>query len=359
MSAAGRGSNEVSVESHEVGGSSGGPGREGAAAAPGVGRFSLGTVTHSFEWLSALGLAAALGVLVAIIVSETPFFLTSGNFVNVGRAIVFDGVVSAAMTLVLVCGELDLSVGAIIALGSVASAEALNAGYGGGLAIAAGLAVGLGAGIVNAGLIVGLGVNPLICTIGTQFAFRGVAYIWTSGNSLNAFGNSTFGYIGNGQVDGVYVATIVLLAVFLVLGLVLSQTKYGSHLYAIGGSRVAARRVGIRVNRVRASVYLLSGFAAALGGVMVTSADGSALPQAGLGDELLIISAVIIGGTALVGGRGNLVGTLLGVVFLGVLQNGMNLIGLQAYWQTFIEGVVLVVAITIDEQFRRRRSREE
>jgi ribose transport system permease protein len=227
------------------------------------------------------------------------------------------------------------------------------------VAIAAGLGVGLGAGLVNALLIVGLGVNPLICTIGTQFAFRGLAYIWTGGNALSAFGHSDFAYLGQGQVGGLYFSTILLVVVFAVLGFLLSETKYGSHVYAIGGSRVAARRVGIRVNRVRTSVYLLSGLAAALGGIIVTSANGSASPESGAGSELIIISAVIIGGTALVGGRGNLLGTALGVLFLGVLQNGMDLVGLQAFWQTFIEGAVLIIAITIDEQFRRRRSREE
>jgi len=208
-------------------------------------------------------------------------------------------------------------------------------------------------------LIVGLNVNPLICTIGTQFAFRGLAYIWTGGNSLSAYGYSGFAYLGQGKWGQVYFSTILMIAVFVVLGLVLSLTRYGAHIYAIGGSRVAARRVGIRVTRVRASVYLLSGVAAALGGIIITSANGSASPQSGLGDELFIISAVIIGGTSLMGGRGNLVGTFLGVLFLGVLQNGMDLVGLQAFWQMFIEGVVLVIAVTIDEQFRRRREREE
>jgi ribose transport system permease protein len=309
--------------------------------------------------MSAVGLAVALGVLIAVIASQTPFFLTSGNWVNVGRAIAYQGVVAAAMTLVLICGELDLSVGAIIALGGVASAELLGAGYSSGLAILAGLGVGIGCGLVNATLIVGLNVNPLICTIGTQFAFRGLAYIWTGGNALSAFGYSGFAYLGQGKVGSIYFSTILLIVVFVVLGIALAQTKYGSHVYAIGGDKIAARRVGIHVDRVRTSVYLLSGIAAALGGMIVTSANGSASPESGVGSELIIISAVIIGGTALVGGRGNMIGTALGVLFLGVLTNGMDLVSLQAFWQTFIEGVVLVIAITIDEWFRRRRSREE
>ena len=331
----------------------------GADAAAGLTVWRRLAVTHSFEWMSAAGLGVALIVLMVVISAQSPFFFTSGNFINIGRAAVESGIPAAAMTLVLVCGELDLSVGAVFALGGIAAAELLNAGYSGGLAIAAGVGVGVGAGLVNALLVVGLGVNPLICTIGTQFAFRGLAYIWTSGNALNAYGYSGFAYLGQGKIGPIYFSTWLMIAVFVVLGFVLSQTRYGSHIYAIGGSRVAAKRVGIRTGRVRASVYVLSGAAAALAGLVVSSANGSASAQAGTGDELLIISAVIIGGTALVGGRGNLIGTFLGVAFLAVLQNGMDLVGLQSFWQIFIEGVVLLIAITIDEQFRRRRSREE
>jgi len=309
--------------------------------------------------MSALGLLVALVALGALVTSQSEFFLTTGNLVNIGRATAYLGVVSAATTLVLICGELDLSIGAIIALGGVASAVALQAGYAGGVAIAAGLGVGLLAGLFNAALIVGLGVNALICTIGTQFVFRGIAFIWTSGQAVDAYGYSGFEYLGQGRIGGLYVSTIVLVAVFVVLGIVLSQTRYGSNVYTIGGSRIAARRVGVRVNHVRTSVYLLSGVAAALGGIIVVSANGSASAVSGTGSELVIISAVIIGGTGLAGGRGNLVGTFLGVAFLGVLQNGMDIVGLQAYWQLFVQGVVLIVAITVDEQFRRRREREE
>jgi ribose transport system permease protein len=316
-------------------------------------------LAHSFEWVSAVGLAVALGVLMVIISVESPFFLTHGNFINIGRAMTYDGVVAAIMTLVLVCGELDLSVGAVIALGGIASAETLNSGYNGLLAILVGLLVGLACGLVNAGLIVRLNVNPLICTIGTQFAFYGVAYIWSSGNSVNAFGFSDFSFLGNGTIDGVYYCTILMFVLYIACGFVLGKTRYGSQIYTIGGSRIAARRVGIKVDRIRTSVYLLSGVAAALGGIIVVSADGSASATFGTTDPLIIISAVIIGGTALVGGRGNLIGTFLGIAFLGVLQNGMDLLSIQSYWQEFIEGIVLVSAITIDEQFRRRRQRGE
>ena len=264
------------------------------------------------------------------------------------------------MTLVLVCGELDLSVGAVIALGGIAAAKMLGAGAGAGLAILVGLAVGVACGLVNAFLIVRMNVNPLICTIGTSFAFYGVAYIWSSGNAVNAFGYAGFSYLGNGTTaGGVYFCTILLVVIYVVCGLLLSQTRYGSQIYTIGGSKIAARRVGIKVDRIRSSVYVLSGLAAAPGGIIVVSADGSASATAGTTDPLIIISAVIIGGTALVGGRGNLIGTFLGVALLGVLQNGMDLLSIQTYWQEFIEGIVLVVAITIDEQFRRRGQRSE
>ena len=279
----------------------------GAAPAAAANDSLLGrlTVAHSFEWMSAVGLAVALVVLVIVIKTQSPFFFTSGNFVNVGRAAAGTGVdrrrddVRARLRRARPLGR-----GRCSHSGGIAAAKCLNAGTSAGVAIAAGLGVGLAAGAVNGLLIVGLGVNALIGTIGTQFAFRGLAYIWTNGASLNAFGYSGFAYLGQGKVGAIYFSTILLIVVFVVLGFVLGETRYGSQIYAIGGSRVAAKRVGIKTTRVRASVYVLSGVAAALGGLIVASANGSASPQAGTGDELLIISAVIIGGTALVGGRG-------------------------------------------------------
>jgi ribose transport system permease protein len=256
--------------------------------------------------------------------------------------------------MVLVSGELDLSVGAVMALSGIASGAMLIHQQPLGLAIVVGLVSGALMGLFNALLIVVIGVNPLIATIGAQFAFRGLAFITTGGLPLNIFGFKEFGAIGNGTVLGLNFNVILFALVLLVVGFVLSMTQLGSHMYAIGGSRVAARLAGVPVNRVRITVYVLSSLSAAIAGIVLASANGSASPLTGEGIELTVISAVILGGTALTGGRGNVQGTLLGVLFLGLIANGMNLVGLPAYWQILIQGLALLVAIAIDTLFRVR-----
>ena len=150
---------------------------------------------------------------------------------------------------------------------------------------------------------------------------------------------------------------MIAVSVFIVVALAMRFTRFGSRVYAVGGSEYATRMSGISVKRLRTLVYVLSGMSAALGGFLLTSMNGTSFAMAGYGEELLVLGAVIIGGTGLAGGRGTVFGTLLGVLLLGVLQNGFNLIGVQSYWQTFIQGIILIVAVTQDEIRRRARGR--
>ena len=305
--------------------------------------------------LNELGLAVALIVLIVILSNRTPFFLTTPNILNIGRAIAITGIVAAVTTLVLIAGELDLSIGATIAMGGIAAAKALEAGAPLGVVLFVGAGAGLLIGLTNAVFIVFIGVNALMMTIASAFVWRGVGFIWTDGNAVNTFGHSGFAFLGQNDVLGGVPASVVLvLGVFVVVGFTLSFTKFGSHIYAIGGSQSAARLAGVAVPRVRVIVYCLSGISAAFAGVLLASSSGSANPISGTGIELTIIGAVILGGTSLTLGRGTVVGTFLGVVFLGALVNGMNLLGLAAYWQIFIQGVALVIAVTIDEIVRKR-----
>lgn len=306
------------------------------------------------ERLNQVGLGTALMILVVVISRESPFFLTEGNILNIGRAIAITGIIAAVTTMVLVAGELDLSIGAVMAIGGIAAAKALEAGAPVFVVIIVGLAVGFVCGLVNALLVVGIGVNALIATIGTQFVWRGLSFIWTEGVPVPTFENTGFAYLGQGEVRSIPVSVIVLVASFVVISAIMSLTKFGSHIYSIGGSRDASRLSGVPVMRVRVAVYVLSGIAAAVAGTILASANGSANAISGSGVELTIIGAVILGGTALIGGRGSVLGTLLGIIFLGALANGMNLIGLAAYWQIFIQGLVLIIAVTIDELVRKR-----
>jgi ribose transport system permease protein len=306
------------------------------------------------EVVSQLGLLAGVVLTIAVFSILSPYYLTDRNVLNVGRAIATTGIVAAVTTMVLVCGELDLSIGAAMAVSGIVAAEMLTHQQPVALAIGVALASGAVMGLINALLIVIVGVNPLIATIGTQFAFRGLAFIGTSGLPVSTFDFKDFGAIGNGNVLGLNLNVIVFGLVLLTVGFGLSMTQLGSHMYAIGGSRAAARLAGVPVQRVRITVYLLSSVAAAMAGIILASANGSASPLTGEGIELTVISAVILGGTALTGGRGNVQGTLLGVLFLGLIANGMNLIGLAAYWQILIQGLALLVAIAVDTLFRVR-----
>jgi ribose transport system permease protein len=299
------------------------------------------------------GLAIALLVLVVIIDSQSPFFLRQNNLLNIGRAVAVTGVIAAVTTIVLIAGELDLSIGATLGLGGIVSASLLAAGLPLVVVLASGLLTGALVGLFNASLIVGVGINPLIATLGTMFALRGAAYIWTNGTSVVTFGHEGFAFLGGGRIEGLPFSVIVLAVVFLVVGAVLTFTRFGSNVYAIGGDRDASRLAGVPVRRVRVTVYVLSGITAAFAGMMLASVNGSADPTSGTGIELVVIGSVILGGTALTGGRGGVSGTVLGVLFLGTLANGMNLLGLPGYWQIFAQGVVLIAAVTIDRLVNR------
>lgn len=306
------------------------------------------------RFVNVAGLALALVILAIIVQSQSEFFLRQNNLLNIGRAVAVTGVIAAVTTIVLIGGELDLSIGASLGLGGIVAATVLDQGAPLVLVLVAGIVTGLVVGLLNAGLIVGIGVNPLIATLGTMFALRGAAYIWTNGSSVVVFGNEEFAFLGNGKVAGIPFSVIVLGVVFLLVGAILTWTRFGSNVYAIGGDRDASRLAGVPVRRVRITIYLLSAVAAAFAGMMLASVNGSADPISGTGIELVVIGSVILGGTALTGGRGGVVGTLLGVIFLGALANGMNLMGLPGYWQIFVQGVVLIAAVVLDKLVNRQ-----
>jgi ribose transport system permease protein len=296
----------------------------------------------------------ALGLFFSI---KSPYFFSIENFTAVGVAISMYVVVASVQTIVLVSGGVDLSITSTIALSGLVAQWVLQ--HGGPLSgqLAAALAVGVLVGLGNALIIVVVGVNPLIATIGTGFVVRGLAYIWTKGKYADYFNGKSLNWIGSGTLFTVKVPILIMLAVAIAVGVWMRFTRFGSRVYAVGGSEYAARMSGISILRLRTLVYVLSGVSAAFGGVLLTAMNGTSFPQAGLGEELVILGAVIIGGTSLAGGRGTVWGTFLGVCLLGILQNGLNLLGVQSYWQTLIQGVILVIAVTSDEIRRRARGR--
>jgi ribose transport system permease protein len=304
-----------------------------------------------------LGLLLFLIFLGTFFSLKSPYFLSWSNFSAIAVAMSVYLTVACVQTIVLVSGGVDLAIMSTVALSGLVFEWALLDGLPVVVVLLAGLAVGVMVGLLNAGIILGVGVNPLVVTIGTGFAVRGIAYIWTGGQPQAYFTNTWLNDIGNGTVLGVRTPIVIAGSVFVLVALTMRFTRLGSRVYAVGGSEYATRMSGISVKRLRTLVYVLSGLSAALGGLLLTAMNGTSFATSGYGEELLVLGAVIIGGTGLGGGRGTVFGTLLGVLLLGTLQNGFNLIGVQSYWQTFIQGVILIVAVTQDEIRRRARGR--
>lgn len=304
------------------------------------------------------GLIATIVALAIAITFLSPYFLTPTNFANIGVAVSVTAIMAFVATIVLISGGLDLSLGSVVALSGIALAQATAAGMPGWVAILFALAVGLICGGLNSLLIVRVGINPFIVTIGTQFLYRGIAHAWSSGGG-NAIlvQNGLIDFIGNGRVLGVPFPIYVMLAVLLVVFVILRYTRLGAHIYAIGGSETAALRAGISVPHVRAIVYCLSSLSAAVAGIVLVGITGAGISMAGTGSELTVVAGVILGGTSLLGGRGSVGGTLLGVIMLGVLNNGLTLLGVPAYWQIIVQGLALLLAVLADELRRKARER--
>jgi len=312
--------------------------------------------TEARDWRRIGGSVAPVVVLILICLLLsllTPRFLTSENLINVVRQSSLNAIVAAGMTLVILTGGIDLSVGSLLAVTSVFSAGTLAAGSTPLGAILAGIGIGLVFGIAN-GLIITVGdVAPFIVTLGTLTIARGVALVYTNGAPIMAM-DDDFRFLGRGEFGPLPVPIVILIVVYAVVYFVLNRTTFGSYVYAIGGNQEAARLSGVRVRLVKAATYAISGLLAGLTGVILTGRLGSAQPNLGSGDELDAIAAVVLGGTSLAGGRGGIIGTLVGALIIGILSNGLNLLNVNAYYQPVAKGVVILIAILIDRRVRAR-----
>lgn len=304
-----------------------------------------------------LSLLVALVVLLAIFYSQRPdVFFTARNLTNIGLAITMLGILAMAQTIVIVSGGLDISVGAIVGVTSVAAALAVQATGSTSAGLGAALGAGLLLGLAN-GLIITVGrVNAVIATLGTMAAFRGLGLILTDGRSVSV---QDEGFRALARPFLVLPVPIwILLAVLVVLFVFLRYTVMGRNVYAIGGNPVVARLAGIDLTRYRIGIYALSGVAAALAGIILVARTGSGHPISGSeGLELEAITAAVLGGAALAGGKGTIVGALLGVLILGTLTNGMTLTSVPSFYQMLAKGALLILAVVIQE-YQLRRSGE-
>lgn len=275
-----------------------------------------------------------------------PRFFSVGNITNVLTQVSVNAVIAIGMTFVILTGGIDLSVGSILAVSAAVAASIMKSTGNIYLSIIAALAIGSVIGLVNGVLISKGKIQAFIVTLATMTIFRGVTYVFTNGTPISGLGQK-FSGIGNKAILGLPIPVVIMVIVFGIAFYVLSQTRYGRYLYALGGNEDSARLSGINTDKVKTLVYVICGATAALSGIIVASRIGSASPNAGVGFELDAIAAVVVGGTSLSGGEGSVGGTIIGALIIGVLSNGLNLVNVSPFYQAIVKGLVILLAVMI------------
>jgi ribose transport system permease protein len=304
-------------------------------------------------WWDRVGILVVLAVLVVFMAAIAPNFASVDNLLNIARSISINAILAAGLTFVILTAGIDLSVGSIVAVSGVVSVLAAVHGVNALWAVLFGLVAGALAGLVNGLLTAYLSLAAFIVTLGTMSFLRGLGYTMTDGQPIVS-NQLSFRILGNGYIFGAPIPVIIMAIVYLAAWFVLERTRYGRHVYAVGANAEAARLAGVRVKRVVLSVYVIGGLCAGLAGIIFAARVVSAQPTAGTGYELDAIAAVVLGGTSLAGGRGRIVGTLIGSVILGVLSTGLILMNVQFFTQLLVKGCVVVLAVAIDSLKQRQ-----
>ncbi|MBY5696824.1 ABC transporter permease [Rhizobium leguminosarum] len=297
------------------------------------------------------GIVVLLGfyvILLAAFAMLSPFFLSVSNLANIGTNMAFIGLMAAAGTPLIIGGGLDLSVAAVAGLAGVIVALMHSNGINIWAGCLTALVIGAGVGILNGVIVTKLRLNPLIVTLGTMSIFSGLSMVMTGGLSKPLFVPS-FNWLGSGRIFSVPFPVIVMLIVFAVLWLVLAKTPFGRFVYATGGNPEASSLLGVPVERTQMILYVISGISGAAAGIILAAMLGAAAPNAASQHLLTIIAAIILGGTSLFGGRGSVWGTLIAVLILGTLNNGLTLMNVSSFWQDVTRGVVLLLAVGLDQ----------
>ena len=291
-----------------------------------------------------IGLVIILVLLVAAFSLASDHFFTARNLLNITRQVSTNFIIAVGMTFLLLLGVIDLSVGSTAALAGVVTAAILTATNSFALAILGGLLAGSAVGLtISIGVVHGK-IASFIVTLAMMNIARGIAYVWTQGHPISGLPLS-FGVLGAGYVGRVPVSTIIAIVVFVISYLVLNKTKHGLYMRAIGANPEAARLSAVKIRRYRIAGFLITGLLSGLGGVLITSRLLSAQPTAAMGLEIDVIAAAILGGATLTGGIGTIVGTALGALIIGVISNGLNLLGVSSFFQPIVKGLIIVLAI--------------
>ncbi|MDQ0877640.1 ribose transport system permease protein [Paenibacillus sp. V4I3] len=303
--------------------------------------------------IQSLGSLLGLVLIVVILSVVNGDFLTVGNIFNVLRQISINALIAFGMTFVILTGGIDLSVGSILALSSAFTAGLMASGMNTWLAVGIGLIGGLVMGAINGLLITKGKVAPFIATLATMTVFRGLTLVYTQGRPITGF-KEDFALLGKGYFLQIPMPIIWMVIAFAVLYIILKHTTFGRRVYALGSNEEATWLSGINTSKVKILVYSISGLLAAISGIILTSRLNSAQPTAGGAFELDAIAAVVLGGTSLSGGRGWIVGTLIGAMIIGVLDNGLNLLNVSSFYQQVVKGVVILIAVLLDRSKARK-----
>ena len=293
-------------------------------------------------------LAGLVAVCLVMIVTTDNFF-SADNFLNIARQVSINAIIAIGMTCAILSGGIDLSVGAVMALSGMLMAGSMIAGVPPYAAILIGLGVGLAFGLFNGFFVAYAGMPPIIVTLATMGIARGIGLIYTGGYPIDGLPEA-FAFFGRGTVLGIQTPVVIMVAYLL-----LDKTPIGRYIYAIGGNEEATRLSGVRVARYKLFIYALSGFTCALAGLVLSSRLMSGQPNSGVGFEMDAIAAVVMGGTSIAGGRGSIIGTFIGALMLGVLNNGLNMMGVSPYVQNIIKGLIILFAIYISRERRKKR----
>jgi len=299
------------------------------------------------------GTVIGLAALCVVLWILTPYFLTVSNLLNIAEQTSINAIVAVGMTFVILSGGIDLSVGSIVALSGVVLGTALQGGQPIPIALLLSLVVGLACGLGNGALISWGGLPPFIVTLGTMSIARGAALLYTEGRPVSGF-DASFRVLATGRAGFIPAPVIAMVLVYLVAHFALTRTTFGRYVYAIGGNEEATRLSGVAIRFHKTMIYGVSGLMSAAAAAILTARLNSAQPIAGMMYELDAIAATVIGGTSLMGGEGSLGGTLVGALIMGVLRNGLNLLGVSSFLQQIVIGGVIVIAVLLDTVLKRK-----
>jgi ribose transport system permease protein len=307
---------------------------------------------HFAERLQGQGLLLILAIVIILMWTQSPYFMTVDNLFTAASVVSILGIMAVAETVLIIAGEIDISIGSVMAVTSVVIGSLVGHGLNVWVAVAISLVLAAGIGLINGALTVLLKVNSLVVTLGAYSIVLGIAYVLSNSSTVIIDG-SGFDWIGSADVLRVPVPVIFFGVVWLIGQFVLRATALGRHIYAVGDNAESAIRAGVRADLVRIGLFMAMSMSAALAGVVVTSQLSSGAPQVGDPYLLSVVTAVILGGTSLAGGRGTLRGTLISIAILGVLQNGFALLQYSVYTEYIVQGGLLIFAVLTDQLVRR------